>query len=120
MPIPRPGPLVVKNGVKIRVASSGRTPGPLSLTEMTTFSPSRLPRTLTSPPLSGHASIAFCTRFERTWLNSSGTHSIVPSPGRSRSTCTGRPVAGSTIATTSRTAPKTSYGRSWREYPALL
>src|SRR5881409_3686688 len=41
IPIPRPGPLVVKKGVKIRARSSDFTPGPLSLMEICFFSSRR-------------------------------------------------------------------------------
>ena len=109
-PTPRPGPLVEKKGVKSFCTTSGGMPGPLSFTETTSSPSSTRPRTRTRPVSSGTASMAFWTRLESTWPNSSGTHSSEPSPSRSRSTFTWRPVAGSTIPTTAWAAAQASCG----------
>ncbi len=82
-PVPSPGPLVVKNGSKIRSRTAGSIPAPVSVTESSTYSPAGTPNRSPSsaprrtgaaampsfPPSTRIACRAFEARFNRTWCS---------------------------------------------------
>ena len=66
-PVPRSGPLVVKNGSKMRWRSASGTPGPSSRTLISTTSPTRRVTTSMRPAdCSASACLAFTSRFRNT------------------------------------------------------
>jgi hypothetical protein len=83
--VPRPTSLVVKNGSKMRSATSPGMPQPVSATLITTESPSvrvRIsirPRTPESPTTSETACAALTTRLISTWLMSLALQTTVGS-----------------------------------------
>ena len=89
-PVPSSGPLVVKNGSKMRRCVSASMPIPVSLTESTPSSPSRDVAIVSVPP-AGIASTALKTRLERISSQAAPVLEMGGTSARSSSTRTVRP-----------------------------
>ena len=77
-PRPLPTSFVVKNGSNSRGRDAGSTPGPVSVTSTTMFSPD-VRASIAISPRSRTASLAFSSRFRKTWFSCPGWQLVLGS-----------------------------------------